>query len=91
MRILTYDLNKEKSKADYDGFYEVIKSYPSWARLSESSYAIETSDSPQAIYNKLKPYIDDNDNVLILTLTPPYWGQHSKEVIDWLQKRLSVY
>lgn len=87
VRIITYDLNKEKSKSDYEGFYKVIKSY-SWARLSESSYAIETYESPSDIFTKLKPFIDGNDNVLVLTLSSPYYGQHLKDVIDWLKLKL---
>lgn len=87
VRIVTYDLNKEKSKADYDGFYSVIKSYP-WARLSESSYAIETYESPSSIYSKLERYIDNNDYVLIITLNSPYYGQHDQKVLDWLKSKL---
>jgi hypothetical protein len=87
MRILTYDLNKEKTSKDYDGFYKIIKGYD-WAKLSESSYALDTNDSPETIYNKLNPYIDNNDNVLILTLNNPYCGQAPKAVIDWLAQRM---
>lgn len=86
--LVTYDLNKEKSKKDdYVGFYKIIKSY-AYAMLSESSYAIETFETPSSIFAKLKPYIDSNDNVLVLTLTSPYFGQHSKEVVEWLKTRL---
>jgi len=87
MRILTYDLNKETTSKDYDGFYKIIKGY-NWVELSESSYALDTSDTPETIYNKLKPYIDNNDNVLIFTLTKPYAGQASSKAIDWLAQRM---
>ncbi len=87
MRILTYDLNKEQTKEDYEGFYKVIKSYD-WAKLSESSYALNTIDLPDVIYNKLKPHIDNNDNVLIFTLTIPYSGRSSQAVVDWLAQRM---
>lgn len=87
VRLITYDLKKEPSKHDYSGFYKVIKSY-SWVRLSESSYAIDTNTSPTDIFNLLKPHIDDNDWVLVMTLTRPYWGQHHKDVIAWLDQRL---
>ena len=86
-RIITYDLKKEPTKHDYKGFYAYIEKH-SWARLSESSYAIKTDAAPDTIYNALKPHIDSNDWVLILTLTNPHAGQHSKEVIDWLATNL---
>ena len=87
LRLLSYDLNQEKTKEDYEGFYSVIKSY-SYARLSESSYALDTEDQPETIYALLEPYIDDNDNVMILTLSKPYYGFHRQPVIDWLQAHL---
>lgn len=85
--IITYDLKKEPTKHDYKGFYEYIKKLP-WARLSESSYAIKTNDSPDTIFKALKAHIDSNDWVLVLTLTNPHCGQHSKQVIDWLATNL---
>jgi hypothetical protein len=53
--LVTYDL--KKPGGDYSGLLAKLKSY-SWARLSESSYAIQTNDSPQSVFNVLKPFID---------------------------------
>ena len=90
IRLITYDLNKERSKKfDYDGFYKFIKNH-AWARLSESSYAIETNASPSAIFSQLQSYVDENDHVLVMTLTSPFYGQHKQEVLDWLQERLQI-
>ena len=86
--LITYDLNKEKkSKDGYEGLYKVIKSY-SWARLSESSYAISTYETPQTVYDKLRPSMDGDDNLLVMTLTTPYRGYNRKDVIDWLTAQL---
>ena len=87
IRIITYDLNKELNSDDYKGIITYIKQH-NWARLSESSYAIETTKTPQLIYNDISKYLDDGDRVLILTLTTPYYGVHQKEVIDWLAAKL---
>lgn len=86
--LVTYDLNKEKSDKDREKLREAIKSTGSWARLSESSYAVETTSTPKSFYDVLSPHIDSNDNVLVMTLTRPYWGQHDKEVIDWIEAKL---
>jgi len=83
--LVTYDLNKQGQ--NYSKFLEVVKSY-AWARLSESSYAIETSKSPETIYTELNPYTDANDNFLIITLSQPYFGWHDRDVIGWLSNRL---
>ncbi|HEX5736123.1 MAG TPA: hypothetical protein VF131_25065 [Blastocatellia bacterium] len=86
--LVTYDLNAEKKKKDgYEGFYKVIKSYP-WARLSESSYAIDTTDSVSTVYSKLRDHMDANDHVYIITLKKPYQGFGPKDVNDWLESRL---
>ena len=83
--LVTYDLNKPGQ--DYDDFIATFKNYP-WARLSESSYAIDTTKSPSTIYSELKPYIDKGDQVYIITLSKPlsYWGP--KDVNAWLEERL---
>lgn len=86
--IVTYDLNSEPSSSSYNSVLQVIKSEKNWAKLSESSYAMHTEMSPQVVYEKVKPYLDSNDNFLVLTLTRPYFGRHSKEVIEWLDQKM---
>jgi hypothetical protein len=87
--LITYDLNREgKSKVDYNKFYEIRDKYDH-VRLSESSYAFHTNETPQDVYNKLKPVIDSNDYLLIINLKRPYFGFHIKTAIDWLEQRLA--
>ena len=83
--LVTYDLNKPGQ--NYSDFIDTFKQYP-WAKLSESSYAIDTTKSPNSIYSELKPYIDKGDQVYIITLSKPlsYWGP--KTVNAWLEERL---
>jgi len=90
IRIVTYDLGYERKKtSDYQQILKVIKQ-GAWARLSESSYAMDTYLSPSEIFQQLKPHLDGNDSLLILTLTGPWYGQHSQEVRDWLKSRLPL-
>ena len=81
--LVTYDLRKPGQ--DYSDVHGFIKKH-AWARLSESSYAIRTSMSPQQVYDALSKYLDANDTLLVITLTRPYYGQASKAVIDWLDE-----
>lgn len=87
--IVTYDLIKQVNSEAYASILNIIKSEKNWARLSESSYAMHTNMTPQDIYEKAKPYLDENDDFMIFTLTCPYFGRHSKEVIDWLETKIS--
>lgn len=83
--IVTYDLNKETKRPP---IVKEIKDFGNWAKLSESSYAINTNLSVQQVYEKLKHLIDSNDNLYIITLKKPYSGFGKKEVNDWLEQHL---
>ena len=65
--LITYHLNKETKRPDIVG---AIK-YDSWAKLSESSYAIATSKSSQVVYDGLKQFIDSNDQLYVINLRQP--------------------
>lgn len=84
--LITYDLNKEVSRPP---IVKEIKDLGSWARLSESSYAVNTSLTAEQVFNKLKPLIDSNDNLYIITLKQPWSGFGPKDVNEWLNKNLS--
>lgn len=83
--VVTYDLNKETKRPP---IVAKVKSFGTWAKLSESSYAIHTTSSPEQVYNFFKPLLDGNDNLYVITLTTPYFGQGSKVVNDWLLNNL---
>lgn len=86
--LVTYDLNKESgSKVDYNKFYKLRDAYD-YVKLSESSYAFNTSETPSTVYNKLKPVIDANDHIWIINLKKPYSGYGPKATIAWLDKNL---
>ena len=87
--LVTYDLRK--SGQDYSDFHKVIKSYGIWARLSESSYAVTTTDSATTVFNKLSGHMDGNDTLYVITLRSPYFGQGPKEVNSWLAGQLPAY
>jgi hypothetical protein len=84
--LITYDLHKPGQ--DYTDLLAKIKSGGNWARLSESSYAVRTAYSPEQVYNQLKPYLDANDNLYVITLTRPYYGQGPTDVNSWLAQNL---
>lgn len=85
--IVTYDLNREVNRPPIVKRIKEICS--SWAKLSESSYAISLSATPEQVFNQLRPLIDDNDNLYVVTLKKPWMGRGPKEVNDWLESNLS--
>ena len=83
--LVTYDLNKPGQ--DYSDLLKAIKSY-TWARLSESSYAIVTDKTPTTISGELKPFLDASDYIYIVNLKRPFWEFGLKEINEWLEKHL---
>ena len=86
VKLITYDLNKETKRPD---ILSDIKAYEGWARLSESSYAVDTKDSVDKIYEKLSKHIDGNDYLYVITLKKPWNGFGLKKVNDWLESNLT--
>ena len=86
VKLITYDLNREATRPP---IVADIKKYDGWACLSESSYAVSTSESPTQIYNNLKQHLDDNDQLYVINLRRPYCGRGSKEVNEWLESNLT--
>lgn len=84
--LITYDLNRETVRPNITK--KIKDSYPNWAKLSESSYAVVTNAGPQDVYNTLSPLLDGNDNLVVITLAAPWWGKASQEVLDWLKRTL---
>jgi hypothetical protein len=83
--LVTYDLNRPGQ--DYSDFHKIIKIYPN-IKLSESSYAIQTDESPFDVYSLLNPHLDKNDQLYIITLRKPFHGFGPELVNDWLTERL---
>jgi len=82
--VVAYDLNKETNRPNITA--EVRKT--DWAKLSESPYAIDTSETPEQVHERFKRHLDSNDDFYVITLTRPWTGYGPQVVIDWLQKRL---
>ena len=86
--IVTYDLNREPTQAHRDALREAIKKY-SWARLSESCYALTAETTAKALFNHLKSFIDANDYLFIMPLQNGWWGYGDTAVVNWLNQRLT--
>src|SRR5918912_1393619 len=83
--LISYTYNPETSKADYAGFYEVIRSYR-WTKLSESNYAINAEDPAKAVWQKLKTNIDPDDYLVMLTFKTRSWDLNDQKILAWLSE-----
>ena len=80
--IITYDLSKPGR--NYDDLCKRIKSYGTWAKIAESSWAIVTDQTTVAVRDYLKPALDSNGKLLVGVLGTSAWTGLSTKVSDWL-------
>lgn len=85
--LITYDLNQEADRPDITGLLR--DTFDEWARLSESSYAVESALDAGDIYSIFEPVLDSNDQLYVIQLKLPFSGLGPQEVNDWLQQRLT--
>lgn len=61
--IISYDLRNNR---DYDALYDAIKSYPKWAHIVESTWAVVTSRTAVQIRDHLTTILDDDDRIFVV-------------------------
>jgi hypothetical protein len=66
-KIITYDLRKPGQ--DYEDLISAIKKYYQWAKITESSWLINTDDSCVMIRDNLNQYLDSNDRIFVGNLS----------------------
>jgi len=83
--ILSYDLVYQRN---YEPLWTAIRSYPNWAKITESTWAIVTDKSAAEIRDHLSRYMDSDDRIFIVKSgTESAW----RNVIcksEWLQTNL---
>lgn len=81
--IVTYDLGEEQRAP----VIEALQKY-AWARLTDTSYAIVSSENPEQIFWKLARLVGKKP-LFVITLQAPYFGQGSFEVQGWVEYSLA--
>ncbi len=80
---ISYDLNRPGQK--YEDLYEAIESYIN-CKIMKSHYLVYTNENANQIYNRLKPYLDDNDYIFISEVTSNMGGWLYTIACDWINK-----
>lgn len=72
--MITYDLNSTGQR--YNELISAIKgaSNGCWCTFWKSSYLIQSPLSPSQITDRLKPYLDSNDRLLVIEVRRNYRG-----------------
>ena len=84
--LITYDLNTPGQ--NYTPLHEEIKKAGTWWHHLDSTWIIQTEQSPKQWYERLAPHLDKNDNVLVIEVKNNYWGWLPQKAWEWLAARL---
>lgn len=85
--IVVYELNKEPSSEDYKEIVSILKSYD-YLKIGGSEYCIYTNESPGTVTDKLEPYFEKGEKLLVIKVTNPKQGLLTKSEWKWLNDRL---
>jgi hypothetical protein len=87
--MVAYDLKKPGQ--NYTGLIEELKKKPWWHAL-ESTWLLDTSETPAQVWARIKKYIDTNDSVLVIEMKKGTAagadGRLPKEAWEWILARL---
>lgn len=85
--LIGYDLNKNGQ--DYTALIEAIKGLGSWWHCLDSTWIVKHDGPSTVIRDALKPYIDSNDELLVVKLTGEgAWMGFKTECSTWLKENL---
>ena len=85
--LVTYDL--KTPGADYVGLAAELKSLGTWWHHLESTWFIVTDETPDELFERLRPHLGANDKLLILTVqSAPLQGWLNQRAWTWLDNNL---
>ena len=86
--LITYDLKRPGQ--NYSDLYDAIKSEGDWQHPLESTWAVktETSVSANTLYERLRPFIDENDSLFVVEITAQdRQGWLAESFWTWLKEK----
>ena len=80
--VITYDLSNERN---YDDLHQLIKEYPDWEYITESTWIIKTYWSAARVLEDLEQALDSDDKLLVI-VTGTDWASWNlpEAVAEWL-------
>jgi hypothetical protein len=87
--LIGYDLNRPRKADDYPKLIEAIKKLGTWWHHLDSTWIVVSSESASVVVDKLLPFIDSTDELLVVELTGHWssWGINDSGNA-WLKKNI---
>lgn len=86
--IISYDLCS--LNRDYNHLYSAIKSFGTWGRLTESTWAIVTDSTVVQIRNFLMAFIDNDDRLIVIKGGKEAAWVRTIADNNWVQQNLAL-
>lgn len=86
VNLINYRLHRPSQ--NYEGLYDAIKSLSgTYWHNTTSSWLVQTALSPKQVYDKIRPHIDGDDELVVFRLEGDYHGQLQPDDLKWLEGR----
>ena len=88
--MITYDLNDKGQK--YEEVIKAIKESSfnnTWCSFWKSSWLIKSTMTSSEIQNKIQPYLDNNDDLIVIEVKNNYQGWMTDE--EWKYIRDNIF
>lgn len=80
--LISYDL--KTPLRNYNPLFEEIKKSTKWWHFLDSTWLIQTSESPDDIWKRLASHVTNTDRLLIIEVRDRCQGWLPKEAWDWI-------
>jgi hypothetical protein len=83
--LIIYDLRKYRN---YEELYQAIKSYGTWGKITESVWAIVTTQNSVQIRDHLLRFLDNDDRLMVIKSGGEAAWQNAIANNQWLKEQL---
>ena len=84
--VVSYDLKKPDK--DYVGLINEIKNTYQWWHYLDSTWLVHSSESASAVFQRLHPYIDKDDYILIIEAGRDRQGWLPEKAWKWIKAKI---
>lgn len=81
--LVSYDLNRPGQ--DYADLIAEIERSPNWAKPMLSCFIVGTNENPSQLMERLRPWIDPNDWIIVIRVCKDWDGWLTNDIHDWIR------
>jgi hypothetical protein len=87
--LVTYDY--KGTSEQYSALFDELKKSVGWWHYIANSWLIISEDDAKGIFEKLKPHLDNDINLLVIEVGKDRQGWLPKKAWEWIKKNLPKY